>query len=88
MPEHPPSHRPWLSAYSAGVPADLPPVDETLVDMFDRAISQFGAHDALDFFARETTYTELGQQVSRVAEGLRRLGVKPGDRVAILTSNA
>jgi hypothetical protein len=28
-----------LSSYSAGVPADLPPVDETLVDMFDQAIS-------------------------------------------------
>jgi len=88
VPEHPLAHRPWLSAYSAGVPADLPPVDETLVDMFDHSVSQFGAHVAIDFFARETTYAELGQQVSRVAEGLRRLGVKPGDRVAIVLPNS
>src|SRR5690554_6156661 len=33
------------------------------------------------------TYAELGDQVSRAAEGLRNLGVKKGDAVAIILPN-
>ncbi|MEB0303608.1 AMP-binding protein, partial [Mucilaginibacter sp. 5C4] len=32
-------------------------------------------------------YTQLGEQISRVANGLMRLGVKPGDRVALVLPN-
>src|SRR5262249_50710827 len=33
---------------------------------------------------RETTWTELGDQVARIGHGLIMLGVQPGDRVAIV----
>src|SRR5690349_18165105 len=33
------------------------------------------------------TYAELGRQVSRLARGLRSLGVQPGDRVALAADN-
>jgi fatty-acyl-CoA synthase len=33
------------------------------------------------------TYAELGQRVGRLAGALRQLGVKPGDRVAFLSTN-
>jgi long-chain acyl-CoA synthetase len=33
------------------------------------------------------TYAELGQQVLRLAQGLRALGVQPGDRVALAAEN-
>src|SRR3546814_8593914 len=43
--------------------------------------------DLTEFFGAETTYAELGDQIARVAEGLRRLGVQAGDRVAIVLPN-
>ncbi|HYI31971.1 MAG TPA: long-chain-fatty-acid--CoA ligase [Glaciibacter sp.] len=80
--------KPWLAHYATGVPREIQPPTDTLVDMIDAAIKDYRGRVALDFFGAETTYRELGDQVSRAAEGLRRLGVKAGDRVAIVLPNA
>ncbi|WP_423923324.1 long-chain-fatty-acid--CoA ligase [Frigoribacterium sp. 2-23] len=82
------SDRPWLHSYAPAVPADIQPVTGTLVDLVDDAVADYRHHVALEFFGRETTYRQLGDQVSRVAEGLRRLGVGRGDRVALLLPNS
>jgi acyl-CoA synthetase (AMP-forming)/AMP-acid ligase II len=42
---------------------------------------------ALHFQGRETTYRELDERASRVANGLIALGLKPGARVALLAKN-
>ena len=42
---------------------------------------------ALEFFGAETSYRELGEQIASAAEGLRRLGVGTGDRVALVLPN-
>ncbi|MGX1703080.1 long-chain-fatty-acid--CoA ligase [Microbacterium sp. NPDC055357] len=81
------SARPWLSAYADGVPADIAPVTETLVDLLDASVARFGKRDALEYFGARTTYADLGEQVDRAASGLRSLGVKPGDRVALVLPN-
>jgi len=80
-------NRPWLSAYAPGVPQEIASSDESLVDMLDASVKKYGRRTALEFFGAETSYDELGEQVSRAAEGLRRLGVKKGDRVAIVLPN-
>ena len=79
--------RPWLGAYAPGVPADIPPVTESLIDMLDASVSRYRSSVALEFFGVQTTYGQLGEQVARAAEGLRKLGVKAGDRVAIILPN-
>jgi long-chain acyl-CoA synthetase len=79
--------RPWLAAYADGVPADIEPVPDTLVDMLEASVARYGAQVALEFFGAETTYGELGEQVSRAANALRRLGVEAGDRVALVLPN-
>ena len=79
----PSGERPWAASYAPGVPLDIEVPDESLVDLLDSAVERFGALVALDFFGATTTYTELGDQVAKAAEGLRRLGVQPGDRVAL-----
>jgi long-chain acyl-CoA synthetase len=79
--------RPWLAAYAPGVPTDIQPVESTLVDLIDEASATYRSRVALEFFGRETGYRELHDQVLRAAEGLRRLGVKHGDRVAVLLPN-
>ena len=79
--------RPWLAAYAEGVPTDIVPVTETLVDMLEASVSRFHTHVALEFFGARTTYAELGEQVERAAGGLRKLGVTAGDRVALVMPN-
>jgi len=81
------SDRPWLSSYAEGVPAEIEPVSQTLVDMLDAAVRAHPRRPALEFFGAVTTYRELADEVARAAEGLRRLGVRPGDRVALILPN-
>ena len=79
--------RPWLAAYAPEVPHEIEPVTESLVDMLDASVARFGRSTALVFFGATTTYRELGEQVERAAEGLRRMGVTAGDRVALVLPN-
>lgn len=81
------SARPWLASYAEGVPADIEPVTQTLVQMLDDAVSRHPKRPALEFFGAVTTYARLGEEVARAAEGLRRLGVGHGDRVALILPN-
>ncbi len=78
---------PWVRHYQPGVPAEIELPTESLVALCERSVREGGDSVAADFFGRTTTYTELGDQITRAAEGLRRLGVKAGDRVALILPN-
>jgi long-chain acyl-CoA synthetase len=79
--------KPWLAHYGPGVPHTIDEPTSTLVDMIETSVKRHRTSVALDFFGAETTYAELGEQISRAAESLRKLGVKPGDRVALVLPN-
>ncbi|MEX5297985.1 long-chain-fatty-acid--CoA ligase [Kocuria sp. CPCC 205292] len=79
--------RPWTASYDPGVPADLDLPETSLVHMLERSVARHGAGTALEFFGATTSYAALGRQVDRAAEGLRRLGVRRGDRVALVLPN-
>ncbi|GLB66510.1 long-chain-fatty-acid--CoA ligase [Arthrobacter mangrovi] len=79
--------RPWLENYQPGVPADIDLPADSLPEMLAASARRFGRRTALDFFGAATSYRELGDQVQRAAEGLRRLGVGPGHRVALVLPN-
>jgi long-chain acyl-CoA synthetase len=79
--------RPWLSSYAEGVPADIEPPTTTLTEAIEQSVRKHGRRTALEFFGAETSFSELGESIDRAAEGLRRLGVKKGDRVAIVLPN-
>ncbi|MEN3345316.1 MAG: long-chain acyl-CoA synthetase [Arthrobacter sp.] len=79
--------QPWVKNYQPGVPAEIDLPTESLVAMLERSVAEGGNHPAVEFFGRRTSYTELGEQVDRAAEGLRRLGVRAGDRVAVILPN-
>ena len=81
------SSRPWLASYAEGVPATIEVPTQTLVEMLDVAVRRHRRRVALEFFGAETTYAELGDQVARVANALRKLGVRRGDRVALVLPN-
>ncbi|MCL1922690.1 MAG: long-chain-fatty-acid--CoA ligase [Propionibacteriaceae bacterium] len=78
----------YAALYQPGVPRNIELPTDTLVDMCERAIAESSSCVALDFFGRTTTYAQLGDQISSVAEGLRKLGVGAGDRVAIILPNS
>lgn len=79
--------RPWIASYAAGVPEDLPPVDGSLVDIVTASARDYPDAPALQFFGRETTYAQLQTAIDRAATGLRDLGVRAGDPVAIVLPN-
>jgi long-chain acyl-CoA synthetase len=79
--------RPWISSYAEGVPHDIELPTGSLADLIAASVIEFRDHVALEFFGRETTYAELGEQIDRAAEGLRRLGVRTGDPVALIMPN-
>lgn len=79
--------RPWLRAYAPGVPADLEPPDEPLTAALERAASAHPSRVALDFMGAVTTYDMLWRRVQHAAEALREIGVRKGDRVALVLPN-
>ena len=79
--------RPWIKSYAEGVPDDIELPTGSLADLIQSSVTEFGDHVALEFFGRETSYTELGEQIDRAAEGLRNLGVRKGDPIALIMPN-
>ncbi|CEA09236.1 Long-chain-fatty-acid--CoA ligase [Arthrobacter saudimassiliensis] len=77
----------WVRNYQPGVPAEIELPTESLTAMMDDAVARFGPKVALEFFGAETTYEQLGEQIERAAEGLRRMGVRAGHRVAVILPN-
>jgi long-chain acyl-CoA synthetase len=81
------SDRPWVAGYAPGVPTDIDLPDGSLAHLIDASVATYGKHVALEFFGATTTYAELGDQIARAAEGLRKRGVRKGDRVALVLPN-
>lgn len=79
--------RPWIASYAPGVPADLEPVSGSLVDIVEASARDYPDASALQFFGRETTYRELHSAIDRAAAGLKAMGVRAGDPVAIVLPN-
>lgn len=79
--------RPWLRAYPAQVPPALQYPEEPLYALLERAAERHGDVEATIFFGARMTYRELRDQSRRLAAGLQEMGVKKGDRVAIMLPN-
>ena len=73
--------------YQPGVPAEIKPPTESLVALYERSVAEAGPFVATDFFGHTKTYAQLGDEIARAAEGLRKLGVTKGDRVALVLPN-
>ena len=79
---------PWVAQYPRGVPANLesvPPI--SMPDLLDRSAREFGASVALSQGDQRWTYAEMQALVARAARGLQALGVRNGDRVAVMMPN-
>jgi long-chain acyl-CoA synthetase len=79
--------RPWLEAYDPGVPADIDVADEPLHAALSAAARRYPRRTAIRFFGRSISYAELDALANRFANALVALGVRKGDRVALLMPN-
>ena len=74
----------WAAAYDPATRRHLSYPSGTLLTEFELFTSKYASRPALDFFGARTSYAELRRAVQRVAGQLYRLGVRPGDHVALL----
>ncbi len=77
----------WHRFYDKGVTFEVDPPKDPLPVHLERAARDFPQLTATEFIGARLTYRQLADQVSRFAASLSQLGVKPGDRVAIMLPN-
>lgn len=76
--------RPWLQHYEDGVPNTLSYPSQPLFRFLDTAARRFPHRPAVVFYGSSLSYRDLKRAANRFANALRSIGVKPGDRVALL----
>ncbi|OGP83116.1 MAG: AMP-dependent synthetase [Deltaproteobacteria bacterium RBG_16_54_11] len=80
--------KPWLKHYDEGVPHTLKPYPQrTLIDIVRESAAQRPDHPALLFKGRAMSNADLERLSNAFANALVQLGVKKGDRVALLLPN-
>ena len=80
---------PWIRSYGASIPqkidADAYP---SVVALFDAAVERFADLPAFECFGRTMSYAEIDRASRAVAAWLQgELGVKRGDRIALMCPN-
>ncbi|BDG58993.1 long-chain-fatty-acid--CoA ligase [Caldinitratiruptor microaerophilus] len=80
--------RPWLKHYPEGVRAHLEYPRVPLYALLDETAAHHPDLTALRFYQHRLTYRELAERVNRFAAALAGLGVRKGDRVALMLPNS
>jgi long-chain acyl-CoA synthetase len=81
------SPHPWSQFYEPGVLEHLTYPDLTLGGVLEDTARKFPDQTALLFFGKKITYAELDRLATRFAHALAGLGVRKGDRVALMLPN-
>ncbi|WP_284640022.1 long-chain-fatty-acid--CoA ligase [Paenibacillus silviterrae] len=81
------STKPWLRHYPVEVPATYPYPKHNLASFLIQTSSLYPGHTALHFLGKNITYRQLLNAAYRFANALTRLGLRQGDRVAIMLPN-
>lgn len=79
--------RPWHRHWPEDVPKSIAYPDIPLQGLLRESARKWPDTPATMFYGATLTYAELDRQADRFAAGLRRVGVRPGDRVSILMPN-
>ncbi len=82
--------KPWVAAYSPGVPAEIDPDHyPSLVALLEASFERFAAQPAFTNLGTTMTYGEVERLSRAFAAYLQSLpGLRPGDRVAIMVPNS
>src|SRR5262245_18320710 len=83
------SRRHWLATYGGKIPCEIDPdAHGSVLEMLDHAMQRFAERPAFRCFGRTLTYADadrLSRQFAAYLQG--KLGVKKGDRIAVMLPN-
>jgi len=77
----------WHKSYAPGVPPAIEPEKITIAEVLRRTAGRFPDRTAFYFMGRKITFAELESLVNRFTRALAALGVREGDKVAMLMPN-
>ena len=78
----------WLKHYPPGVPADIDPDKyQSIRDLFEESVVNFGERPAYYCMGREITFAELDRMSAAFGAWLQSRGLHKGDRVALMMPN-
>lgn len=80
-------YRPWFAHYEDFVPRTVNIWDKPLYALLDEAADAYPHRHALIFQNTRMTYKKLREQAEIFAGALKRIGVEPGQRVAVMLPN-
>ncbi|MCM3271959.1 AMP-binding protein [Paenibacillus elgii] len=81
------SDKPWLRHYPVEVPSTCEYPKQNLAHFLVQTASDYPNHTALYFLGKKITYRQLLHSAYRFANALANLGVRRGDRVAVMLPN-
>jgi len=83
------ARRPWLAAYGARIPAEIDPdAHASVLAMFEGAMRRFADKPAFRCLGHTLTYADVDRRSRNFAAYLQsRLGVRKGDRIAVMLPN-
>ncbi|PAT38168.1 long-chain-fatty-acid--CoA ligase [Vandammella animalimorsus] len=80
--------RPWLDAYPPGVPAEIDPDQyQSLNQLIDESMQNFRDKACYSYMGKEFSFAQIDAQSAAFAAYLQGLGLKKGDRVAVMMPN-
>jgi long-chain acyl-CoA synthetase len=79
--------RPWVRFYEPDVPEHLAYRELSLGAVLAETARNFPDHTALLYYGKRISYAELDRLASRFSRALIGLGIKQGDRVALMLPN-
>ncbi|PAT39858.1 long-chain fatty acid--CoA ligase [Vandammella animalimorsus] len=80
--------RPWLNAYPPGVPAEIDPDQyQSLNQLIDESMQTFRDKACYSYMGKEFSFGQIDAQSAAFAAYLQGLGLKKGDRVAVMMPN-
>jgi long-chain acyl-CoA synthetase len=77
----------WLSQYPDEIPATLHYERKNLAQLFEEAVQKDPKKNAIYFLGKKMTFSQLHQDSLKLSSYLIELGLKKGDRVAIMLPN-
>jgi long-chain acyl-CoA synthetase len=77
----------WYQSYAQGIPRQLDYEPTPMPQALDRTARELPGKAALIFIDSKISYKQLNEMANRFANALIHLGVRPGDKVAMLMPN-
>ncbi|WP_432737900.1 long-chain-fatty-acid--CoA ligase [Maridesulfovibrio sp. FT414] len=79
--------RPWLNNYESDVPKSIDFTYRPLFEYLDMTAEKWPKRTAIEFQNWSISYSRLKHESEIIAANLRKQGLEPGDRVAIMLPN-